>query len=201
MFPGTIRFEILKRARGRCQLCGISANQKFLQVDHIIPRNKGGNSTIENYQALCYTCNAQKMDKDSTDFRQWNLTEDKKDENCLFCKRNLKLIKMNDTAIAFEDKYPIVKNHTLVAPVNHVASFFDLGSYEKNACVLLVEDVRRKILEIDKSVTAFNVGFNDGLDAGQTIYHCHIHVIPRRKGDVVNPTGGIPNIIPNGGKY
>jgi ATP adenylyltransferase len=61
--PGTIRFEVLKRAKSRCQLCGIPASQKFLQVDHIIPRNKGGKSTIDNYQALCYTCNAQKMDK------------------------------------------------------------------------------------------------------------------------------------------
>jgi ATP adenylyltransferase len=74
-----------------------------------------------------------------------------------------------------------------------------LGSYEKNACLLLVEEIRKKILENDKTVTGFNVGFNDGLDAGQTIFHCHIHIIPRRKGDVVNPTGGIRNIIPEGG--
>lgn len=199
--PGTIRFEVLKRAKGKCQLCGISANQKFLQVDHITPRNKGGQSTIENYQALCYTCNAQKMDKDSTDFRQWSSMADKRDDECLFCQRNFKILSENGTAFAFEDKYPVVKNHILVVPNRHVTTFFDLGSYEKNACLLLVEKIRKKILEKDKTVTGFNVGVNDGLDAGQTIFHCHIHVIPRRKGDVVNPTGGIRNIIPNKGSY
>jgi hypothetical protein len=145
--PGTIRFEVLKRARGRCQLCGISANQKFLQVDHIVPRNKGGKSVLENYQALCYTCNAQKMDKDSTDFRQWNSDYDEKDDKCLFCQRNSKILLENESAYAFEDKYPIVKNHTLASPTRHVSSFFDLGSYEKNTCILLVEEVRKKILE------------------------------------------------------
>lgn len=107
----------------------------------------------------------------------------------------------NETAFAFEDKCPIVRNHILVAPNRHVITFFDLGSYEKNACLLLVENIRKMVLEIDKSDTGFNVGFNDGSDAGQTVFHCHIHVIPRRKGDVVNPTGGIRNIIPGKASY
>lgn len=70
--PGTVRYEVLKRAKGRCQLCGIPASVKFLHVDHIRPRNKGGDTRIENFQALCYTCNSQKMDKDDTDFREWD---------------------------------------------------------------------------------------------------------------------------------
>ena len=83
----------------------------------------------------------------------------------------------------------------LVTPIRHTPSFFDLGTYEKNACLLIVEQIKERILEIDNTVTGFNVGFNDGKDAGQTVFHCHIHVIPRRKGDVVNPTGGIRNIV------
>lgn len=123
------------------------------------------------------------------------------DKNCLFCEKKFKIIMSNETAFAFEDKCPIVRNHILVAPNRHVITFFDLGSYEKNACLLLVENIRKMVLEIDKSVTGFNVGFNDGSDAGQTVFHCHIHVIPRRKGDVVNPTGGIRNIIPGKASY
>jgi len=68
---GSIRFNILKRARSRCELCGISAERKALEVDHIVPRNKGGSDDPSNLQALCYSCNAMKRDTDSTDFRGW----------------------------------------------------------------------------------------------------------------------------------
>jgi len=58
--PGSIRYEVLKRANFRCELCGISAEEKALEVDHITPKNKFGEDSINNYQALCYTCNSQK---------------------------------------------------------------------------------------------------------------------------------------------
>ena len=67
--PGTLRYEVLKRARFRCELCGISADEKALEVDHIVPRNVGGGNDVLNLQALCYSCNATKGDRDSTDFR------------------------------------------------------------------------------------------------------------------------------------
>jgi ATP adenylyltransferase len=119
----------------------------------------------------------------------------------LFCLRNFNILADNGTAVAFEDEYPVVKNHVLVASNRHIASFFDLEAFEKNACILLINEIRNKILEKDRTVTGFNVGFNDGIDAGQTICHCHIHIIPRRKGDVINPRGGIRNIIPGKGLY
>ena len=71
--PGTIRYEVLKRARYRCELCGVSAEHKALEVDHIIPRNKGGSDDASNFQALCYSCNATKRDRDDTDFRDMAL--------------------------------------------------------------------------------------------------------------------------------
>lgn len=197
--PGTIRFEVLKRAKGRCELCGIPSSMKFLQVDHIKPRNKKGESKIENYQALCYTCNAQKMDKDDTDFRKWNSMYENRKENCPFCKIHSSAMAENSMAIALEDKYPIVKNHTLVAPLRHAPSFFDLGTYERKACLLLIDEVRDIIIRRDKTVTGFNIGLNDGVDAGQTVFHCHIHVIPRRKGDIANPRGGVRNMLRNNG--
>ena len=93
--PGSIRYEVLRRAKGKCELCGTSKDERRLDVDHIIPRNKKGKSIIENYQALCYKCNSQKMDKDNTDFRQLYTIYDKRDKNCPFCRlQNLsKIIK------------------------------------------------------------------------------------------------------------
>jgi len=84
--PGTIRYEVLKRARYRCELCGISAEEKATEVDHIIPRNKGGTDDISNFQALCYSCNATKRDRDDTDFREMALRYNDRDTNCVFCQ-------------------------------------------------------------------------------------------------------------------
>ena len=104
-------------------------------------------------------------------------------------------------AIAFADRYPIVKDHILIVSLRHVESFFDLDTNERIACLKLVDEIRHKILEEDKTVSGFNIGINDGIDAGQTIFHCHIHMIPRRKGDVKIPRGGVRNIIPGKSNY
>lgn len=66
---GTLRYEVLKGAKFRCELCGVPADEKALEVDHIIPRNLGGSDDSSNLQALCYSCNSMKRDRDSTDFR------------------------------------------------------------------------------------------------------------------------------------
>ena len=124
----------------------------------------------------------------------------KKQEDCPFCE-TCNIIAKNSLAIAFDDMYPIAKDHTLVAPLTHTLSFFDLDSHERNACLSLVDEMRRIVLEKDKTVTGLNIGINDGIDAGQTIFHSHIHIIPRRKGDVTDPRGGIRNIIPNKSSY
>lgn len=121
--------------------------------------------------------------------------------NCVFCNIELSSIKTkNSLAISFEDRYPIVKGHSLIAPIRHVDSFFDLASAEQKACFILLEEAK-KLLSEDPSITGFNIGVNDGIDAGQTILHCHIHLIPRRKGDVPDPRGGIRQIIPGKGFY
>jgi ATP adenylyltransferase len=120
-----------------------------------------------------------------------------KKEDCPFCRELVSdIMARNSLAIAFPDKYPIVIDHTLIVPLRHTSSFFDLNSHERNACLLLVDEMRHMILKKDKTVTGFNIGINDGVDAGQTVFHSHIHIIPRRKGDVAKPRGGIRNIIP-----
>jgi diadenosine tetraphosphate (Ap4A) HIT family hydrolase len=125
----------------------------------------------------------------------------KKEEDCPFCKTQFDIIAKNSLAIAFDDKYPIVKDHILVVPLRHTPSFFDLDSHETNACLSLVDEMRQSILKKDRKVTGFNIGINDGIDEGQTIFHSHIHIIPRRKGDIANPRGGIRNIIPHSNSY
>ena len=198
---GPMRYKVLKRAKGRCVLCGVSNQEKALQVDHIRPRNKGGLSVIENLQALCYTCNAQKMDKDDTDFREWNRMYAKREKGCPFCEVKPSVGSRNSLAIAFEDKYPVTAGHTLISPIRHTPSFFQMGSAEQKACLMLLEEAQSSISKRDSTITGFNVGINDGRDAGQTIMHCHIHLIPRRKGDIDDPRGGIRRVIPGRAIY
>ena len=200
--PGSLRYEILKRAQFHCELCGIPADEKALEVDHIVPRNKGGSDDITNLQALCYTCNAQKKDHDDTDFRAVRETYRSRDPACVFCADvDDRVIAENRVAVAIRDGYPVTPLHTLVIPRRHVASFLDLGSSELRACHDLVKHVSGQIRQEDSTVAGFNIGANVGHEAGQTIFHCHIHVIPRRSGDVDDPIGGVRNTIPGKGRY
>ena len=198
---GSIRYQVLKRADGRCELCGISKEEKALEVDHIKPKNLGGEDSIDNYQALCYTCNANKRDTDDTDFRNLDVKYDTREENCIFCSLERKVILKNELSLAFYDKFPITKNHVLIIPKRHCNNYFELSQPELNAIHRLVHELKSQLMNHDPSITGFNIGFNSGKDAGQTIFHCHMHLIPRRKGDVQNPKGGIRNTIPGKGDY
>jgi diadenosine tetraphosphate (Ap4A) HIT family hydrolase/5-methylcytosine-specific restriction endonuclease McrA len=200
--PGSIRYKVLKRANGRCELCGISKDEKAIEVDHIVPKNHGGEDSINNYQALCYTCNANKRDTDDTDFRNLNDQYSKREKGCVFCDYpESRLILENNLAIAIKDKYPVTPMHTLIIPKRHCESYFDLSQAELNGINMLLHDVRSHLQIQDKSIQGFNVGVNDGETSGQTISHCHIHLIPRREGDVESPIGGVRNIIPGKGDY
>lgn len=197
---GSLRYDVLAKAKGRCQACGIPATERALDIDHIVPRNKGGKTEISNLQALCYKCNSEKRDRDDTDFAHWQEKLEARSPKCIFCKEEHSLIK-NELAYAVFDKFPVTKLHTLVIPKRHVETFFDLIPAEKNHCFDLIDQVKEKLLQKDKTISGFNVGFNSGKDSGQTIMHCHIHIIPRRNNDVPEPQGGIRNIIPGKGRY
>ena len=199
---GTLRYEILKRAKFRCELCGISAEEKALEVDHIVPRNSGGTDDLSNLQALCYSCNAMKRDRDDTDFRQVAQSYGDREDGCLFCEvSKQRIISENELCYVVRDFYPVTKDHTLVIPKRHVSDFFDLYQPERNAVHSLLDQQRILIQETDETVTAFNVGINSGEDAGQSIFHCHYHLIPRRKGDTENPRGGVRGVIPRKQSY
>ena len=199
---GTLRYEILKQARFRCELCGISADERALEVDHILPRNQGGGDDPSNLQALCYSCNAMKRDRDDTDFRPIRASYENRSEDCLFCEiEPERVLEENELAYSILDGYPVAEHHTLVVIKRHCQSFFDLSRPEINSCLQLLDTARDRIREVDSSVSDFNIGINDGPNAGQTISHCHIHLMPRRAGDHPNPRGGVRQVIPGKGDY
>jgi ATP adenylyltransferase len=199
---GTLKYEVLKRARFRCELCGVSADVRALEVDHIVPRVRGGKDDPDNLQALCYSCNSMKRDRDATDFREIRTSYNHRESECHFCEMSKdQLVAETELAYAVRDAFPVTLLHTLVIPKRHVSGYFELGRSELNACHSLLEQEKRVIEQADESVEGFNVGVNEGEVAGQTVYHCHLHLIPRRRGDVEDPTGGVRNIFPGKGVY
>lgn len=202
VIPGTIRYEVLKRAQFRCELCGISASEKALEVDHIVQKNHGGEDSLHNYQALCYTCNASKGDRDATDFREAEVLYEVRKKDCTFCHLPSGRIQLeNHLAVAILDLYPVTNGHTLVIPKRHTADYFLLNQPEINAINDIIHKVRQNLQKKDAVISGFNIGMNCGSSAGQTIFHTHIHMIPRRERDVADPTGGVRNIIPEKGNY
>ena len=121
---------------------------------------------------------------------------------CLFCNINESgCTHKNDLAYASYDSYPVAKHHCLIIPKRHIKDYFDLSKDELIACDELIKIVKEEILFKDQTVNGFNLGTNIGKVSGQSILHCHFHLIPRRKGDVENPQGGIRSVIPNKQHY
>lgn len=121
---------------------------------------------------------------------------------CTFCSISAdRVIADNALAYAISDKYPVTEGHLLVIPKRHAESYFSLTQEELLACDVLLRQLRNDIEREDSTVKGFNIGINSGKVAGQTVFHCHIHLIPRREGDVDDPRGGVRHLIPGKGKY
>ena len=121
---------------------------------------------------------------------------------CLFCDINKSgCAHENELAYASYDTYPVSDQHCLIIPKRHVVDYFELSDEELIACNNLIKIIKEDILNKDNTVKAFNIGTNAGKIAGQTIMHCHIHLIPRRVGDVDNPQGGVRSVIPKNQHY
>jgi ATP adenylyltransferase len=202
---GSIRYKVLLRARRRCEMCGASVAEKAIDVDHIIPRSLGGLNDISNYQALCWECNTNKGNRDKTNFKEVENLYSHREENCLFCdiqiKETKRIVAENFLAYAIRDGYAVTEHHTLFIPKRHVRDYFELNQAEINAINELIQSEKMKLDEKDKTIDGYNIGMNCGEVAGQTIFHCHIHLIPRRRNDVQNARGGIRNIIDGKGDY
>ena len=127
-----------------------------------------------------------------------------KDPNnpCLFCNsKESGIAHQNELAYASYDSYPVSDLHCLIIPKRHIKDYFELNNEELVACNELIKIVKDEIYAKDKSVKAFNIGSNIGKISGQSIMHCHIHLIPRREGDVENPQGGVRSVIPKNQHY
>ena len=121
---------------------------------------------------------------------------------CLFCdSKKSGIAHENDLAYASYDSYPVSDHHCLIIPKRHIKDYFDMTNDELIACNDLIQIVKNEILSKDINVKGFNVGTNAGKIAGQSIMHCHIHLIPRREGDVENPQGGVRSVIPKKQHY
>ena len=121
---------------------------------------------------------------------------------CLFCNSKVSgIAHENNLAYASYDTYPVSEQHSLIIPKRHVVDYFELSNEELVACNDLIKIVKQEVLDKDKNVKAFNIGTNAGKIAGQSIMHCHIHLIPRREGDVDNPQGGVRSVIPKKQHY
>jgi diadenosine tetraphosphate (Ap4A) HIT family hydrolase len=121
---------------------------------------------------------------------------------CPFCSVDRERISIEtEHALALPDAFPVADGHTLIVPRKHVSSIYELTAPEQTAIWRLVGQVREQLLASMSPVDGFNIGFNDGLSAGQTVMHAHVHIIPRRTGDVPDPRGGIRWVIADKARY
>ena len=124
---------------------------------------------------------------------------------CLFCDVQTidreRIIAENSLVYAIRDGFPVTAGHTLFIPKRHTLDYFSLEQEEVLAINQLMDSHRLLLQKQDPTIDGFNIGMNCGETAGQTIFHCHVHLIPRRKGDVENPRGGVRHIIAGKGFY
>lgn len=130
-------------------------------------------------------------------YNHYNQIKRAEDTTCPFChpEPQRELIAESATAYAIFDKYPVNKGHALIIPKRHCANYFDLTFKEQSACIFLLNSVK-EIITKRYNPDGFNIGININETAGQTVHHVHIHLIPRYKGDVDDPRGGVRGVIP-----
>ncbi len=119
---------------------------------------------------------------------------------CLFCdranKKENKIILENDFCYARWDNFPLTEGHLEIVPKLHINSFFDLNNEQLIQLYSLLKEAK-EIVQKKYNPDSYNIGINEGETAGRTIPHLHMHLIPRYKGDVENPSGGIRNMLPD----
>ena len=123
-------------------------------------------------------------------------------KECIFCSlKDESKVTIGKQAFVIEDNSPVTKHHSLIIPKRHFESFFDITKEELLEINELLKQRKEQILAQDPTVKGFNIGVNVGETAGQSIFHLHVHLIPRRPGDIENPKGGVRGVIPNKRNY
>ena len=122
--------------------------------------------------------------------------------NCIFCNIEEDLIVHEYKHFyVIRDVFPVTPLHSLVITKRHVVSYFQCSKKELDEIPMILDTQKTELKILDDTITGFNIGMNIGEDACQTIFHCHIHIIPRRQGDTPNPRGGVRGVIPLKQKY
>ena len=118
-------------------------------------------------------------------------------DDCIFCYHNLqdRIVDEYNSVVLIKDRFPVSDGHSLVIPKRHVPDYFMMTDIEKKDSDRMLRIAKGRILKDDEAVTGFNIGINCGETAGQSIFHAHIHLIPRRYGDTPNPKGGVRGVI------
>ena len=122
--------------------------------------------------------------------------------NCIFCNLPAdRIVNEYKHFFIIRDLFPVTNLHSLVIPKRHIVSYFECNKDEYDEIPIILNTQKIELRLSDDTITGFNIGMNIGEDAGQTVFHFHIHIIPRRKGDVDNPKGGVRGVIPDKQKY
>ena len=162
------------------------------------------------YREYTYQCNVRlpflSLDCNSSyelyQYNHFNKLPRQEGETCPFCRlsRRVEIICETATCVAFYDGYPVSPGHALIIPKRHVASYFDLTNHEREAMNVMLQYVKQKV-DDRYHPDGYNIGINVNEAAGQSVFHVHMHLIPRYKGDVENPKGGVRGVIPDKQKY
>ena len=123
---------------------------------------------------------------------------------CLLCELPIDkftVLDENELCMVLADSYPVSEGHCLIIPRRHAATFFEMNAGEIVAVQELLHRSKARLQEIDPTITGFNIGMNCGKSGGQSVFHAHVHFIPRRDGDQENPQGGVRKIFPEKARY
>ncbi len=123
---------------------------------------------------------------------------------CLFCELpedKFEVLDENELCLTLSDSYPVTEGHCLIIPRRHVETYFDMNPEEVDATTRLMHRARDRLLAEHDSISGFIIGTNAGKSAGQSVFHAHIHLMPRRDGDQENPQGGVRKIFPEKAQY